>query len=63
MEERKPATATPSTKVSALPTDEQLLHWTMRNNSHDFDAEEALASYMRNEDQFNAADDEFLKNF
>lgn len=61
--DQKPKQQGASREASAFPTEDQLDHWTMRNNSQEFDAEQALAAYKRNEAQFNAAIDEFLDNF
>lgn len=63
MEQKKPREALLSAPGSAFPSDEKLSHWTMRNNSRNFDADLALQNYVQHEDQFNEADAEFLKSF
>lgn len=61
--ERKPTPQGDSRGASAFPSEEKLAHWTMRNNSQEFDAEQALATYKKSEAEFDASTDEFISNF
>lgn len=59
----KPAPHCGQARPSAFPSDEKLANWTMRNNSLDFDAEEAFRKYDEHRAEFKAATEEFLKSF
>lgn len=61
--DRKPLPQSGSERASAFPSDEKLENWTLRNNSQDFDAEQALRKYEEHEAEFNAATREFLESF